>query len=244
MYELTHKGHFYKNFLPNHTYLIWKEISMKRRTAIDLNQMYMICDEKTGLPYMDEERCAYLFPDEMTADSFIEIHKETKKASAQFYTEEKLNAKLYKLGFTNVTVYKDGDWENHPIYKEVLPLDYYNNLLAATITLIKKTKKKKYIRELKHCEFLVPVKIKNGDSPEIFYATAEIKNSDEKMQVVFSDIDEFNAWSESMPDWELLKMNYISLRQTLHKRDLLFNPKGNILLLKNHLLPATEEEEE
>ena len=197
------------------------------------NCLYKILSYNTGSLYLDKDMTAYFFHDKADADDFCMNADAFYENSQQYYQYRELVSDCYSKGAKRIVVYQSSKEKEVIIPNdEILLQNYYNNQLNGVVTLLKQTRKKSYLQELKDKTFIIPVKIKtNGNEIKIHYAIAKSKDEEDYLYVVFSDLDEYQTWAVREKGWEPMEIKYIPLKRICKHHGMIINPEGMYFLI-------------
>lgn len=209
----------------------------------EINEAYTITSSKTNGLYVDEDNTCYVFSSKTRAEAFILTRPELSFDGPKYYTLTSLMTYCYAAGATVMQLTIGTVREKMPLAESMLESRYYNNQLNRVITHLRQTKKKKYLKELKDCEFIMPARIEENDNGvSIFYAVAQIENGEEFKYLAFSDLDEFGVWSGHVPGWSPIKMTYRSMWRISRHHGVILNPYGRKFTIQREHMEYIEEE--
>lgn len=191
--------------------------------------------------YIDRQNRCYLYENESDAKAFCETQPDKLSISQKRqFNLQKLLIKLFNMGAAKVKVKtSDGISCEIPIEEKDVPLGYYNPVATYNILRLLQTGEKKYLRELKNCDFLAACYVPNrktGEYPKLHYAYATIPFADGKEEnflLLFTTINSFQKWTQLQPEtvFSPIRMSIARLRTTVGATSLMFNPGTEELLL-------------
>ena len=201
--------------------------------SLESDKLYILNSKQTGKPYLDEERCCYLFRDAKDAGETQNTFPDTFVGDPWFYEREKLAALCYAAGADYIKLKIGKEEAKLPLTAEIVKVGPYNHELAGVLALLKQTRQQRYLKKLALCEFIVAVKIKKNPELEIVYGIVKhtIKEVD-PLYLVFSDLEEYNLWATNVPGWSPLKISCRELQRMRGKHGIMINPSGNRMILK------------
>lgn len=209
--------------------------------SVRLSQIWLIRSTVTQHIYLDTDRRAYAFFEKYQADKFVTATQETAADPPSFYDEKELRGQIFADGGTSLVLTRGYETEIVQIGPRNVPLVFYRCDLNAWLNLLKETKQEIWLKKLFCEEFLVPVRIYNGEQPRIVYATVHQGGSDTYMFLAFTTLDEFNSWAEKQPGWSPLSVTTETMWQIGKKHGYLVNPFGNRLVISSALLKSGKE---
>lgn len=216
--------------------------------AVHLSQILLIRSTVTKHIYLDTSRKAYAFFESYQADKFVASTEGTAADPPAFFDEKELRGQIFSDGGTSLVLSRGYETQLIPIGPRNVPLDFYRCDLNAWLNLLKETRQEIWLKKLFHEEFLVPVRIYNGDSPRIVYATARQAQAESYMFLAFTTLEEYNLWANKQPGWSPLSVTTGTMWQIGKKHGFLVNPFGNHIVLSGPLLQKgrewTEKKEE
>lgn len=169
--------------------------------------MYLIYSTLSKNPFIDETRCAYVFRKREDADAFVS----EVRCTEVFVTESGIGTHLFSECFAaGAQVLKErvgnGMEIKHDLYEEPHEKRFYNELLNANITRYLHTHNRSYLRDLRNCSFIVPVRITNEPYTKIVYATIYKNRREQKKYafLAFTDLSEYDKWTEKDNNWKPL----------------------------------------
>lgn len=204
--------------------------------AVRLSQVWLIRSPVTNHVYLDAERRAYAFFEGYQADKFVAATEGTVADPPAFFDGKALRGQVFSDGGTSLVLSRGYETETVPVGPRNVPLKFYRCDLNAWLNLLKETKQEVWLKRLFCEEFLVPVRIYNGEQPRIVYATVHQGGSDAYMFLAFTTLEEFDAWAEKQPGWSPLSVTTETMWQIGKKHGYLVNPLGNRIVLSGTLL--------
>lgn len=173
--------------------------------------MYLIGSRLAKTVFIDEKRNAYIFSDEQEALSFVSEIPDTELLPAPEKVDRHVFTTCFAAG-AEILRERDGTGMEieHVLREEKLEKRFYNEALNADITRYKHTKNVVYLKALKDCSFIVPVRITNEPYTKIVYATAR-RNREGKEEyafLAFTDLEEYGKWTEKDNGWKPLLIDH------------------------------------
>ena len=204
-------------------------------------------DSMLKMPYIDELRQSYVFTINGLASAFVKETKGTNKLDVSGVDFKTVCSDCFGAGATTILMFGNKGEEPMPLLQEHLERRFYNGLLTANVRRLKQTKKREYLKDMKNCEFVVPIKILNEPEVKVSYATAYTKDSP-YIYLAFTDIREFEEWQKlaGADEYKPLKVNATGLKRIGKKHGFLVNVCSNKLALTKDMLKQihTKDEEE
>lgn len=202
--------------------------------AIDLTVSYLIISVITNKVYLDEERNAYLFFSKNEAAAFVMETEDTTVQEGTYKSKEDFLSECYAAGARKVIIHSGtGTKEMVSLGENRVKLDFYNSMLNASVSLLRETKKSKYMIDIAKERFIVPVKINNDDGQVILYGVVRASgaNKEDYRYLAFTDLKEFQAWAEKVQGWKPLSVSFDTMIQIGKNHGYMVNPFGNRLVL-------------
>lgn len=210
-------------------------------------EKYIILSAITRRPFINESRQSYLFTDKADAKTFGKRMKH-EKVIYKNVSDEKLKSICswcYSAGAEYIIIDEEGKRSIRRLSERHLDKNYYNCRLSADLALLMHTKKTKYVADLEKCEFVVPIRITNGDSVSIVYATAMKEDRDMFIYLSFTDLNEYKKWADKVKDgWEPLAVDVGGLKRIGKKHGFMINPFSERFILTGEILKQLKSEEE
>lgn len=223
---------------------------MESKNGVTSTGQYLILSAITKKPYIDESRQSYLFANKLEAEAYIKNQK-NDKIFWKNMSQEKLKticSWCYAAGAEFIIIVEAGKQMVRKLSERHLDKSYYNCRLNADMTLLHHTKKMKYIMDLAECEFIVPIKITNGDKVSIVYATVSKGDSNHFVYLAFTDLKEYEQWEKGMGiGWSPLAVDIDGLKRIGKKHGFMINPLGGRFVLTKEILkklPSEDDEED
>lgn len=162
---------------------------------------YLIISELTRKVYIDERRNSYLFRNEGEAYAFSADVAGTGVMECEAPGKH-IFSECFSAG-AKVLKERSGDKEIiHTIKEEMLVRRYYNNNLSASIARYMHTKNMEYIRAMKICSFIVPVRIINSPYASIRYPVVFSPGKASYAFIAFTDLEEYGKWKRKQGEAE------------------------------------------
>ena len=209
--------------------------------SVILSQIWLIRSSVTKHVYLDIDRQAYAFFEAYQADKFVMANEGTVADPPTYYDGLTLRGRIFSDGGTALILQRGYETETVPIGPRNVALGFYRSDLNAWLNLLKETRHEIWLKKLFGEEFLVPVRIQNGNRPRIVYATVHQSGSDAYMFLAFTTLEEYKMWSEKQPGWSPLCVTTETMWQIGKKHGYLVNPFGNRLTLSGALLQKGRE---
>lgn len=204
---------------------------------------YVLNSSTTHRTFIAEDMKCFVSTSPNGLEPFMVEHPGTEIGSARCLEETELHAAMYACG-ADVIVFVDGkETKEVPLTSRTLKLAPYNHALNGRLSLFKETKKKRYLRDMLKCEFIVPAKIVDGT--KILYGVAQHKVVDLPiLYIAFSDLEEFDTWLQPGMVWQPLRINYKGLQKILGGNvGIMLNPAGNRLVISRSMLESVLTED-
>ena len=199
---------------------------------INVNPIYVAIYNKTGRPYIDTARNAYIFLKEEEAINFKQAHEGIEIEGPRYYKYNDICSTCFSAGavFIKVRGISNNREENIELTK-IEKRKYYNSELNKNLNLLHETKKKEYLLDIINNVFIVPVKINNESNSDIIieYSQATIKGI--PYFLAFSDVDEYTLWSSKVEGYKPLEISYRELVNLCHGDDCIINLFGSRYIL-------------
>ena len=221
--------------------------------TLTLTTYYILRSKKTGRIYIDEENTAHLYEVQKDANEYIEKTDD----SLYFDKPESVRAlflctEIYDQGGDRIYVKKanksgiyievTGDYKNKEVKKQ-----FYNHELNGSINKLRQTLKKKYLREMKDMNLIIPIKIDPRmpkQQQRIHYAYTKLSEKEE-MYFAFSTLKEFNDWNKSQNEQFSPYEMRIGLFIIKHEdKGIIINPETDNLVLTQQLIGVIKEEKQ
>lgn len=200
-------------------------------------QTFLISSGKTGGPYVTEKRESHLFDSEAYANVFAEQNPNTFPTGPVYGDEKSLMRDCYAAGAETVVVHRKSEQESKEIPEDIMGTEYCLHDLAAAVSMLKQTKKKKYLKDMAETGIIVPVKIENEeDIVSIVYSAARTMDETETAYVAFSSLEEYRLWAARVEGFTPLEVRFRKLCRIAGRYGILINPYGNRLFLKPETL--------
>ena len=179
--------------------------------------LYMIMSRLTKQPFIDEKRNAYVFRKKEEAEAFASEIRDTKVRETEKDAGQSVFSECFAAGAKTLRE-RSGDREvTHDLSEEEMDKRFYNGALNANVARYLHTHNLEYLRAVKNCRFIVPIRITNEPYTKIVYATlyrnTDAKNKRQYVFIAFSDLEEYEKWTERENGWKpLLIDNYVMSR--------------------------------
>ncbi len=196
---------------------------------------YLIISDITGRPYLDELRCAYAFSSEDAAEDFAEKIGRAHTWTAKGGIGVAEMSRCYAAGANTLIERGGGKESRQTLLEDGMLRRHYNSELCADEARYIQTRQLDYIRSMRNCRFLVPVKIRNHPEMSVEYATAKIPGMLYKY-LAFSDLEEYGKWGGKNEGWEPLEVKAEVLARIGRKHGFLLDACGARLLISRGML--------
>ena len=173
--------------------------------------MYLIGSTLARSVFIDEKRNAYIFTVEQEARDFISKIPDTDILPAPEKVDTSVFSDCFAAGAEILRERNGNGMEiEHVLREEKLEKRFYNESLNADITRYKHTRNVVYLKALKDCSFIVPVRITNEPYTKIVYATARRSREGEEEYafLAFTDLTEYDKWTEKDNGWKPLLIDH------------------------------------
>ena len=221
--------------MPKIPYNIPKE-RKKKETAmisdeINSNPICLVIHQKTGRPFIDASRNAYIFLKEEDAKKFCQLHHLVEMEGPRYFKYEEICSTCYSAGAKCIIARGFSKGNEKIELTKIEKRKDYNTELNKNLNLLHETKKKEYLLDIVNNIFIVPVKINNENKSEIIieYSIAEIKGIN--YFIAFSDVDEYTLWASKVDGFKPLEITYRELRSLCHEDDCIINIYGSRYIL-------------
>ena len=212
-------------------------------STLSINQIYLAIYEKTGQPYITENGDVFVYLKEEDAKRFLEENKGSALKGPDYYKVEDLSSICYGAGAEQIIVKVPGrNQERREDLKKMPKKKYYNFPLNRSINLLHETKKKKYLLEMKNEKFIIQVKINSDSDIVIEYSIAKMK--DKNYFMAFSNLDEFEKWSEKVKDFNPIEISFTELAELCNEDDCIINVFGARYVLSQEKIKMIREYQE
>ena len=207
---------------------------------------YLIMSDITKRPYIDESRQAYAFASEDAAEGFAESTKRAHVQELENGMDKKSMSDCYAAGARTLVERHGGKVSRHSLEEAGLMRKYYNPDLNADAARYISTRRMEYIRNMKRCRFIVPVRIRNHPQMSVVYATAVFPDG-AYWYLVFTDLEEYGKWGAAGDGWSPLEVRIDGLCRISRRHGFLLDACGARLLISQgmlrQILEGKEEED-
>lgn len=169
--------------------------------------LYIIESTLTKTAFIDEKRNAYIYANKKSAEEFSSKVPDTQVREFDGAIDTGLLSACFAAGAMFLKERNDGWSENvYDLYKSPKEKRFYNEDLNANVARYLHTRNECYLKELKNCSFIIPVRITNEPYIRIVYPTLykNRKTKDEYAFIAFTDMTEYDKWTEKDNDWRPL----------------------------------------
>lgn len=128
--------------------------------GINTKEFYMILSSVTDKPYLGDDMSVFCFEKKADGMKFIEEHKSTKMGFKPMVIIRPYLRDLFLSAVANVNIKtEDGRQISIPLSQKDFRDHLGNEKAVKNLMLLKQTGIKKYLRNLKECDFYMPVHI-------------------------------------------------------------------------------------
>ena len=196
---------------------------------------YLIMSDITKRPYIDESRQAYSFTSEDAAEGFAENTKRAHVYTLENGMDTKAMSDCYAAGARTLVERRGGETSRHSLEEAGLMRRYYNPDLNADAARYISTQRMEYIKNMRRCRFIVPVRIGNHPQLSVMYATA-VFSDDTYWYLVFTDLEEYEKWGADTAGWSPLEVRIDGLCRISRRHGFLLDACGARLLISRGML--------
>lgn len=196
---------------------------------------HLIISDITERPYIDELRCAYAFSSGDAAEDFAEKIGRAHVCTVKGGIGVAEMSKCYAAGANTLIERGGGKESRQTLQEDGMIRRHYNNELCADEARYIQTRQLDYIRSMRNCRFIVPVKIRNHPEMSVIYATANIPGMPYKY-LAFSDLEEYGKWSMKNSGWDPLEVKAEGLARIGRRHGFLLDACGAKLLISRGML--------
>ena len=206
---------------------------------LSINKFNVIMSARTKKPYMTDDGACFLYEINAEASKFCEKTPDTYVEGPKILKQTEFCNGFYSLGIKKINVQtKTGELVEIPLSKKDVPRGFYNPKCNFSTLMLKQTKKKKYLNDLKSRKFLTPARVDprvSGKISVVHYCYAYLKDNKEKMFLLFSSLDEFNEWNEKKEKkmWKPLNIEFKNFDRIRKKNSVVINPLSDKVILNN-----------
>lgn len=210
------------------------------RDLLSLKEYYIIRSSKTKKPFLDTEYNCYLFETMNDANKFVNTHKDLYFDPCSFLQDNVFITEFYSYGINNIIIKTaKGDLTSVPLKDETgQKKQFYNISAQREILRLKQTGEKKYVRNLKNNNFIIPLKISERHKqmyPFIKYGIAVYNNK--SYYIAFTTVQEFDSWNHTQNyAFQPLLISFEELSKLKKKGNILINPLSEVIPLTNEQL--------
>ena len=152
-------------------------------------------------------------------------------------------SECYAAGARTLIEHKGYKETQQTLEEKALRRRYYNPDLSADTARYIHTHKDDYLKIMRECRFIVPVKIRNHPEVSVEYATVILQGLP-YMYLVFTDLEEYGKWEKQVPGWHPLEVGSDGLQRIGRKHGFFLNPCGSKIIISGKMLETINEEEE
>ena len=209
--------------------------------TLSINQIYTVIFQKTGQPYITEDKDVLIYLKKEDAEKFLKENEGTSLRGPEFVKAEDLCSLCYGAGANQIRIIMPGGKQERKENLLKMPVKkYYNIQLNYNLNMLHETKKKKYLYEFKDSRFIIPIKIDNSSEYIIEYSSAKIK--EKKYFLAFSDLREYGIWSEKVNGYEPIEISFDELVELCDGDDVILNIYGSRYVLSQDKIKIIESE--
>lgn len=187
---------------------------------------YLIYSTLTKKPFIDEKRRSYLFTEEQDAESFVADVPNTEPSELPELNWESVFSVCFAAGAEILKERRGNNKEvTHSIREEKLEKRFYNADTNANVSRYLHTGNDEYLKGIKNCKMIVPIRIMNDPYTKIDYPII-YKHKSKKGDyafLAFTDIEEYNKWTEKDNGWDPLLVDNTAMRRIGGKHGLMVN---------------------
>lgn len=196
------------------------------KDTLSLNPVVLVLYKDTNQPYIDENRCAYLYTKKAAALDFCKDNDKCTVSEERYYRYEEICSLCYASGALQIkcSMNKEYFTESSSQFRK---RKYYNSDLNFTINGLIRTQQKTYLYGLAKCKYIVPIKVTEGTV--INYGIARIK--DREFFLGFTDLDEYALWSSKVEGYSAIELTFYELTSLARGKDIIINIMGRRLVL-------------
>ena len=206
-------------------------------------EYFFIYSKATGLPYLGEGMEITCFERRSDAMKYEEGHKDTETGDDPIRIKRTGITDLYLSGADSLCVKPA---ERDEIHLKLLPEDHKgcvsNRVTVRNLILLKQTGCKKYLRNIKDCDFYMPVflkKRKPKKMQDIGQCHAERESKEAKL--IFASIKDFEEWGATQKvKWDAVRIPF--KRAAAQNEDI--NIYGHLLINDKMLKVIFQNKEE
>jgi len=205
------------------------------------NTTYVLNSIQTQRPYLTEGLECFVSEIGSDIEDLLIEFPGTVVSAPKNLDNEELKTYLFATGAEKVTTIKNGKKTSQPLVERYLALYPYNHALNGRLALFKQTHKKKYLKDMMLCDYIVPAKITDGQN--IMYGIAQHKLLENQMlYLAFSDLQEYDTWASQKPGWSPIKISFSAIKRiSKDKVGIMLNPSGNRLVMSKEMLLQVSE---
>ena len=212
--------------------------------GINTKEFYMILSSVTDKPYLGDDMSVFCFEKKADGMKFIEEHKSTKMGFKPMVITRPYLRDLFLSAVANVNIKtEDGRQISIPLSQKDFRDHLGNEKAVKNLMLLKQTGIKKYLRNLKECDFYMPVHIdirKPGSTQKVHGCRSQRKGKASRL--IFVTVWDFNEWNKhNKQGWNAVKIPFKEAVDMADGEDI------NIykhLIIDKRLLKAIREEKE
>ena len=217
---------------------------------------YLIISAYTKSPFIDEKRKSYLFMEKQEADAFVADVPKTEVCDTQDSSLRDIFSRCFAAGAEILKERRGNNKEvTHSLREEELEKRFYNENLNANLARYLHTGNKEYLKGLRNCKMIIPVRIQNEPYLKMEYPVIYKRKTDKKIDkgkyafLVFSDTEEYGKWSEKDNGWDPLLIDNEGMLRIGRKHGFMMNVYTSHFfittsLLQTYIAPEEEEDDE
>ena len=201
-----------------------------------VRKKYLLLDEQFNKPYLDENRRAFLFVDDLQAKKKRAELKSVKLIDVTNRSLRDISSLCYASGASHLSIVGEDDVEDEKLLRENLIRRYYNSDLNAYLRLQARFKRLEAKTKLSDCKYIVAVNIDKNREEYIVYASAKSKSGLSAL-VAFSDLAEFEQWKNKYGQkYKPLEIDFLGLQRLGGRHGFLINPLTSKFYLSPELI--------
>ena len=195
-------------------------------------------------PYIDSDRNAYLFIDELAAKGFRNSHQEKNIDVVKVDNKNMIDIEsiCYAAGAIHLMIIGSDEQSEKVLLEEKnLKRAYYNGDLNANLGLQLREQNQEAKERLYDCKYILAVNIDKNREDYIYYASAKSK-SGKHVILAFSDLNEYDKWAKDYgKTYKPLELDFLGLQRIGKNHGYLINPMGSRFYLSPNLILAVQK---
>lgn len=205
-------------------------------------EFYIILSSVTDKPYVSDDMTVFLFGKKTDGMKFIEDHKSTKIGFNPIAITRPYLRELFLNGVTRVNITaEDGAKMEISLSQKDFRDHLGNEKAAKNIMLLEQTGFKKYLRNLKECDFYMPVYIdirQPRNTQKVHGCRSERRGK--RSRLIFVTVWDFNEWNKLQKQrWSAVKIPFKEAAEMADGEDI--NIYKHLIIDKKKLKTIREE---